>query len=84
MELQKPVLTLATDIVLAVHNIIVDHEVVALNLQLQKELDLVRECLIKGEDVEVPFTPYLTKKQRKQLSKLNSYNTRSKGAPKGG
>ena len=36
--------------------------------QLQKEIDLVREYLIQGKDVDVPFTPYLTKKQTKNLS----------------
>lgn len=53
-------------------------------LQLPKELDLVREYLLQGKDVDVPFTPYPTKKQKKQISKLNSYNTRSKNEPKDG
>jgi len=32
------------------------------------------------DDPNVPFTPYLTKKQRKGLNK-ETYRTRSKGAP---
>jgi len=51
---------------------------------LQKKLDLVSEYLIRDKDVDVLFTPYPMKKHKKQLSKLNSYNTRSKDAPKGG
>jgi len=49
------------------------------NLSLHKELDLISECLIQGEDIDVPFTLYQTKKQKRQLNKLNFYNTRSKG-----
>ena len=52
--------------------------------QLQKELDLVSEYLIRGKDVDVSFTPYLMKKQNKQLSKINSHNTQSKGELKSG
>jgi hypothetical protein len=81
VELKKPVLTLATYIVPEVQNITVDPDVAAHKPQLQNELDLVSECLIQGKDADVPFTPYLTKKQRKHLSKF--YNTRSKGQPKG-
>jgi len=51
---------------------------------LQKELNLFNEYLIRGKDDDIFFTPYLVKKQKKQLSKLNSYNTRSKGESKGG
>jgi len=48
---------------------------------LQKDLDLLRYVLMKEtDDPNVPFTPYLTKKQRKELNK-ESYGTRSKGAP---
>jgi len=46
--------------------------------QFQKELDFIPEYLIQGKDTNVAFTSYLTKKQKKQLSKFNSYNTRSK------
>lgn len=51
---------------------------------LHKKLDLVCEYLIRGKNVDIPFTPYPMKKHKKQLSKLNSYNTQSKGEPKGG
>jgi len=43
-----------------------------IDLQHHKELDLVREYLIQSKDVDAPFTPYMTKKQKIQLSKLNS------------
>jgi hypothetical protein len=46
--------------------------------QLWKKLDLVSEYLIQGKNVDLPFTPYQTKKQKKQIIKLNSYNTRSR------
>jgi len=31
--------------------------------------------LIQGKDVDVTLTPYIMKKRRKELNKLNSYNT---------
>jgi len=37
----------------------------------------------KDDSVE-QFTPYMTKKQKKQLNKVYFYNTRFKGIPKGG
>jgi len=49
------------------------------NVSNEKELNL-----IQGKDADVPFASYLTKKQKKQLNKFNSYNTRSKDGPKGG
>jgi len=46
---------------------------------LQKDLNLVRHVPAQQPDDEnVPFIQYLTKKQKKALSR---YNTRSKGAP---
>jgi len=45
----------------------------ATNISKEKE-----PILIQGKDVDATFTPYLTKRQRKQLNKLNSYNTRFK------
>jgi hypothetical protein len=50
-----------------------------IDMQLQKELNLVGEYLIQGKDADVPFMPNLTNKQKKQISKLNFFNTRSKG-----
>jgi hypothetical protein len=47
--------------------------------QLQNTIDLVNEYLIQVKDADIPFKPYLTKKQKKQLSKLISYNIRSNG-----
>jgi len=45
-------------------------EVVAhIDPQHQKELDLVREYFFQGKDTNVPFTTYLTKKQKKNISK---------------
>jgi len=35
---------------------------------LHKDLNLVSEYQIRGKNVDVSFTPYLTKKQKKQLS----------------
>lgn len=35
--------------------------------------------LIQGKYADIYFTTYLTNKQKKQLNKLNYYNTRSKG-----
>jgi len=51
---------------------------------LQKKLDLISEYLIQGKDDGILFTSYMTKKQKKQLSKLSSYNTRFKGESNGG
>lgn len=46
---------------------------------LQKDLDLLRYVLLKEtDDPNAPFTPYLTKKQRKELNK-EAYRKRSKG-----
>ncbi|KEH34464.1 transmembrane protein, putative [Medicago truncatula] len=60
------------------------HDATPICLQLRKELDIVTKYLIQWKDVYVPFTPYPTKKLKKKLNKLNSYNTRSKDKPKGG
>ena len=53
VELHQSVLTLATNIVPKFQNITVNPDVAALLPQLQKELDLVKEYLIQGKDVDV-------------------------------
>jgi len=83
VELHHSVLTLATNIVPKFQNITVNPDVAALLPQFQKELDLVKEYLIQGKDVDVSFTPHLTKKQKKKISILNSNNMCSKVEPKG-
>jgi hypothetical protein len=92
VELQQPVLALATDPLPLTKDVQLIQRTMAaemkvathIDTQLQKEIDLVSEYLIQGKDADVPFTPYLVKKQKKNISKLNSYNTRSKCEPKGG
>jgi len=55
-------------------------------LIVTRDLDIIQQALTTTNDLneKAPnlFTPYLTKKQEKQLTKLNSYNTRSKGEAK--
>ena len=54
-------------------------------LVLQKDLELIRQIRAMEKDDSVEqFTPYMTKKQKKQLNKVYFYNTRFKGIPKGG
>lgn len=47
---------------------------------LRKDIDLVQHVLENKDENNAPFTPVLTKKQRKALNRL-AYNTRSKGDP---
>ena len=90
VELQQPVLTLATDPLPLTKDVqLIQHTMAAqikvathIDPQLHKEIDLVSEYLIQGKDADVRFTPYLTKKHKKSISKLNSYNARSKCEPK--
>jgi hypothetical protein len=35
------------------------------------DIDLVKHLLIAGKDADVPFTPYLTKCQRKKITKAD-------------
>jgi hypothetical protein len=52
---------------------------------MQKDIELLRQIRAKEKDAsEEPFTPYLTKKQKKRANKANFYNTRSTGEAKGG
>lgn len=46
---------------------------------LQRGLDLVQHLLIQGASVDVSFTPYLSKSQKKKITK--AYQTRSQGHP---
>lgn len=51
---------------------------------LQKDHNLISHLLVKeSDDDNFLFTPYLTKKQKKKLSKT-TYNIRSKGESNGG
>jgi len=45
---------------------------------LQKEMELVKDSLLTGVTTDVPFTPYLTKVQKKRAAKA-TYATRSQG-----
>jgi hypothetical protein len=40
---------------------------------------LVEHLVVAGKDADVPFTPYITKCQRKKINKATVYLTRSKG-----
>ena len=72
----EPILTLASDFP-NVKNIMARPDDLV-DTALQKEIELVQDSLITGTTVEVPFTPYLTKAQKKQLAKA-TYGTRSHG-----
>lgn len=50
-----------------------------LNTKVRQELALVEHLVVEGKDVDVPFTTYLSKKQRKKIAQEASYLTRSKG-----
>ena len=81
-QLETNVLEVPSQLVLETH--IAIEKVVVLPhhrfLMLQKDLVLLRQIKAMEKDVsEEQFTPYLTKKQKKQLDKENSYNTRFKG-----
>ncbi|MGM2984655.1 hypothetical protein, partial [Bacillus cereus group sp. BC60] len=58
----------------------VGHSEASIDPTLQKEFDLVEHLLIQGQNPEVPFTPYLTKKSKNKVSKA-TYHTRSMGPP---
>jgi hypothetical protein len=48
---------------------------------LQKELDSVNHLLLNNTTAGIPFTPYLTKAQKKKASQASkvTYSTRSQG-----
>jgi len=50
---------------------------------LQKELDSVNDLLLNSTTADIPFTPYLTKAQKKKESQASkvTYSTRSQGPP---
>jgi len=45
---------------------------------IQRELALLEHLVVAGKDADVPYTPYLTKCQRKKIAK-KGYQTRSMG-----
>lgn len=50
-----------------------------LNPKVQHELALVEHLVGEGKDADVPFTPDITKCQRKKITKAACYLTRSRG-----
>jgi len=54
---------------------------VTIDPKLQRELDLVEHLVVAGKDVDVPYTPYLTKCQWKKIAKAAIYKTCSMGPP---
>lgn len=73
---EEPFLTLASDFP-NVKNIVARPDD-PVDPMLQKEIEMVKDSLLKGATAVVPFTPYLSEAQKKQLAKA-SYATRSQG-----
>jgi len=56
-------------------------DIEAVSSQLRRELDLVGHLVIRGKDADVPYTPNLTKCQRKKIAKAAGYQTHPMGPP---
>jgi len=76
----EPVLTRVEDIVPQASNHGDVQACLMVNPNLQRELALVEHLVVAGKDADIPFTPYLTKCQRKKIAQ-KCYQTRSMGPP---
>jgi len=71
-----PILTLASDFP-NVQNIVAREDDPIFPV-LQKEMELLKDSLQNASSTKVPFTPYLSKSQKKKAAKA-TYATRSQG-----
>jgi len=76
----EPFLTVVEDVVPPVASHEADQAHLKIDLNLQRELAVVEHLEVAGKDVDVPFTPYLSKGQQRKISQ-KGYQTCSGGPP---